>query len=160
MKSSKVIKKSLAVDSALASFIENDVLEGLDIDPNKFWNNFEQFLKEFSLLANQFLKTRDDMQSQIDQWHIDHKGHPHDQEEYETFLVNIGYILPRPNSVSVNTSNVDPEIANIAAPQLVVPIDNARYALNAANARWGSLYDALYGTDAISERWSYPRRTL
>ena len=151
MKSSKVIKKSLAVDSALASFIENDVLEGLDLDPNKFWNNFEQFLKEFSLLANQFLKTRDDMQSQIDQWHIDHKGHPHDQEEYETFLVNIGYILPRPNSVSVNTSNVDPEIANIAAPQLVVPIDNARYALNAANARWGSLYDALYGTDAISE---------
>ena len=66
------------------------------------------------------------MQSQIDQWHIDHKGHPHDQEEYETFLVNIGYILPRPNSVSVNTSNVDPEIANIAAPQLVVPIDNSR----------------------------------
>ena len=151
MSSSKVSKESLTVDSALASFIENDVLEGLDLDPNKFWSNFEQFLKEYSLLANQFLKTRDDIQSQIDQWHIDHKGRPHDQEEYESFLVDIGYILPRPDSVSVNTSNVDPEIANIAAPQLVVPIDNARYALNAANARWGSLYDALYGTDVISE---------
>jgi len=151
MNSSKVSKESLIIDSALASFIENDVLEGLNIDPNKFWSNFEQFLKEYSLLANQFLKTRDDIQSQIDQWHIDHKGCPHDQEEYESFLVDIGYILPRPVSVSVNTSNVDPEIANIAAPQLVVPIDNARYALNAANARWGSLYDALYGTDVISE---------
>ena len=129
-------QKSLTVDSALASFIENDVLEGLDIDPNKFWSNFEDFLKEYSLLANQFLKTRDDIQSQIDQWHINHKGHPHDQEEYESFLVDIGYILPRPDSVTVNTSNVDPEISNIAAPQLVVPIDNARYALNAANARW------------------------
>ncbi len=151
MSSSKVSKESVTVDSALASFIENDVLEGLDLDPNKFWSNFEKFLKEYSLLANQFLKTRDDIQSQIDQWHIDHKGRPHDQEEYESFLVDIGYILPRPDSVSVNTSNVDPEIANIAAPQLVVPIDNARYALNAANARWGSLYDALYGTDVISE---------
>ena len=151
MNSSKISKGSLGVDSALASFIENDVLEGLAIDRNEFWTNFEQFLKEYSLLANQFLKTRDDIQSQIDQWHIDHKGHPHDQEEYESFLVDIGYILPRPNSVSVNTSNVDPEIASIAAPQLVVPIDNARYALNAANARWGSLYDALYGTDVISE---------
>ncbi|MGB1489980.1 MAG: malate synthase G [Acidimicrobiales bacterium] len=151
MSSSKVSKESVTVDSALASFIENDVLEGLDLDPNRFWSNFEQFLKEYSLLANQFLKTRDDIQSRIDQWHIDHKGRPHDQEEYESFLVDIGYILPRPDSVSVNTSNVDPEIANIAAPQLVVPIDNARYALNAANARWGSLYDALYGTDVISE---------
>ena len=146
MSSSKVSKESLTVDSALASFIENDVLEGLDLDPNKFWSNFEQFLKEYSLLANQFLKTRDDIQSQIDQWHIDHKGRPHDQEEYESFLFDIGYILPRPDSVSVNTSNVDPEIANIAAPQLVVPIDNARYALNAANARWGSLYDCLLYT--------------
>ena len=135
MNSSKISKGSLGVDSALASFIENDVLEGLAIDRNEFWTNFEQFLKEYSLLANQFLKTRDDIQSQIDQWHIDRKGHPHDQEEYESFLVDIGYILPRPNSVSVNTSNIDPEIASIAAPQLVVPIDNARYALNAANDR-------------------------
>ncbi|MEC8767806.1 MAG: malate synthase G, partial [Actinomycetota bacterium] len=90
MNSSKVSKKSLTIDSALASFIENDVLEGLDIYPNKFWSNFEQFLKEYSLLANQFLKIRDDIQSQIDQWHIGHKGHPHDQEEYESFLVDIG----------------------------------------------------------------------
>ena len=147
----KITKGSLQVDSALVSFIENDVLEGLKIRKEDFWKQFEEFLKEYVPLANQFLKSRDDIQSLIDQWHLDRKGQPHDEEAYETFLKDIGYILPRPESVDVSTSNVDPEIAAVAAPQLVVPIDNARYALNAANARWGSLYDALYGTDVISE---------
>ena len=147
----KITKGSLQVDSALVSFIENDVLEGLKIRKEDFWKQFEEFLKEYVPLANQFLKSRDDIQSLIDQWHLDRKGQPHDEEAYETFLKDIGYILPRPESVDVSTSNVDPEIAAVAAPQLVVPIDNARYALNAANARWGSLYAALYGTDVISE---------
>ena len=151
MNSEKITKGSLQVDSALVSFIENDVLEGLKIRKEDFWKQFEEFLKEYVPLANQFLKSRDDIQSLIDQWHLDRKGQPHDEEAYETFLTDIGYILPRPESVDVITSNVDPEIAAVAAPQLVVPIDNARYALNAANARWGSLYDALYGTDVISE---------
>ena len=151
MNSEKITKGSLQVDSALVSFIENDVLEGLTIRKEDFWKQFEEFLKEYVPLANQFLKSRDDIQSLIDQWHLDRKGQPHDEEAYETFLKDIGYILPRPESVDVSTSNVDPEIAAVAAPQLVVPIDNARYALNAANARWGSLYDALYGTDVISE---------
>ena len=151
MNSEKITKGSLQVDSALVSFIENDVLEGLKIRKEDFWKQFEEFLKEYVPLANQFLKSRDDIQSLIDQWHLDRKGQPHDEEAYETFLKDIGYILPRPESVDVSTSNVDPEIAAVAAPQLVVPIDNARYALNAANARWGSLYDALYGTDVISE---------
>ena len=151
MNSEKITKGSLQVDSALVSFVENDVLEGLTIRKEDFWKQFEEFLKEYGPLANQFLKSRDDIQSLIDQWHLDRKGQPHDEEAYETFLKDIGYILPRPESVDVSTSNVDPEIAAVAAPQLVVPIDNARYALNAANARWGSLYDALYGTDVISE---------
>ena len=151
MNSEKITKGSLQVDLALVSFIENDVLEGLTIRKEDFWKQFEEFLKEYVPLANQFLKSRDDIQSLIDQWHLDRKGQPHDEEAYETFLKDIGYILPRPESVDVSTSNVDPEIAAVAAPQLVVPIDNARYALNAANARWGSLYDALYGTDVISE---------
>ena len=151
MNSEKITKGSLQVDLALVSFIENDVLEGLKIRKEDFWKQFEEFLKEYVPLANQFLKSRDDIQSLIDQWHLDRKGQPHDEEAYETFLKDIGYILPRPESVDVSTSNVDPEIAAVAAPQLVVPIDNARYALNAANARWGSLYDALYGTDVISE---------
>ena len=151
MNSEKITIGSLQIDSGLVSFIENDVLEGLTIRKEDFWKQFEEFLKEYVLLANQFLKSRDDIQSLIDQWHLDRKGQPHDEEAYETFLKDIGYILPRPESVDVSTSNVDPEIAAVAAPQLVVPIDNARYALNAANARWGSLYDALYGTDVISE---------
>ena len=151
MNSEKITKGPLQVDSALVSFVENDVLEGLMIRKEDFWKRFEEFLKEYVLLANQFLKSRDDIQSLIDQWHLDRKGQPHDEEAYETFLIDIGYIHPRPESVDVSTNNVDPEIAAVAAPQLVVPIDNARYALNAANARWGSLYDALYGTDVISE---------
>ena len=97
------------------------------------------------------LRVRDDYQSQIDDWHISRRGNPHDHEAYISFLTEIGYVQDRPLSVQVDTKNVDPEIASIPGPQLVVPVDNARYAINAANARWGSLYDALYGTDVISE---------
>ena len=136
MNSKKITKGSLQVDSALVFFIENDVLEGLTIRKKDFWKQFEEFLKEYGPLANQYLKARDDIQSLIDQWHLDRKGQPHDEEAYEIFLIDIGYIHPRPESVDVSTNNVDPEIAAVAAPQLVVPIDNARYALNAANARW------------------------
>ena len=151
MSSQKTIRGPLAIESALCSFIETKALDGLAIEPQEFWDKFGAFLKEYKTLADQFLKTRDDIQSLIDQWHIERRDQAHDKDSYNSFLNDIGYILPRPNTVSVNTTNVDPEIAAVAAPQLVVPIDNARYALNAANARWGSLYDALYGTDIISD---------
>ena len=151
MSSQKTTRGPLEIDSALSSFIETEALDGLSIDPQEFWDKFGAFLKEYKTLANQFLKSRDDTQSLIDQWHIERRDQAHDEDSYKSFLTDIGYILPRPNTLSVNTNNVDPEIAAVAAPQLVVPIDNARYALNAANARWGSLYDALYGTDIISD---------
>ena len=151
MSSQKTTRGPLEIDSALSFFIETEALDGLGIEPQEFWEKFGIFLKEYKTLANQFLKSRDDIQSLIDQWHIERRDQAHDEDSYKSFLTDIGYILPRPNTVSVNTNNVDPEIAAVAAPQLVVPIDNARYALNAANARWGSLYDALYGTDIISD---------
>ena len=150
MSSQKTTRGPLEIDFALSSFIEKEALNGLAIDPQEFWDKFGTFLKEYKTLADQFLKSRDDIQSLIDQWHIERRDQTHDEDSYKSFLTDIGYMLPRPNIVSVNTNNVDPEIAAVAAPQLVVPIDNARYALNAANARWGSLYDALYGTDIIS----------
>lgn len=151
MSLSNTTKGSLQVNNELVDFLESDVLAGLGLSADEFWKKFEVFLKEYKPQVESFLQKRDDFQSQIDQWHVDKKNMPHDQAAYEAFLSDIGYLCPKPDSVSVNTANVDPEIASIAAPQLVVPVDNARYALNAANARWGSLYDALYGTDVIDE---------
>ena len=142
---------TLTISNHLKDFLENEVLEGLDISKEHFWSSFEKIVNEFSPRNKALLDKREDIQSQIDSWHIDRKDVDFNPEEYKSFLTDIGYIAPRSPDFSISTDNVDPEIKTIAGPQLVVPVMNARFALNAANARWGSLYDALYGTDVISE---------
>lgn len=142
---------SLTVSSHLKDFLENEVLVGLDITKEHFWSSFEKIVNEFSPRNKALLQKREDIQSLIDAWHIKNKNEDFNPEKYKTFLTEIGYIAPRSSDFKISTDNVDPEIKTIAGPQLVVPVMNARFALNAANARWGSLYDALYGTDVISE---------
>ena len=141
----------LEISQDLHSFVSNELLDGLDITPEYFWSSFEKILSEFSPRNEELLNKRNLIQSQIDQWHISRKDKNHDHLEYKNFLKQIGYILEDQGDFTISTSNVDPEIKTIAGPQLVVPVMNARFALNATNARWGSLYDALYGTDLISE---------
>ena len=142
---------SIKISADLKNFLENEVLPGLDINTNSFWKSFESIIKEFAPRNKELLDKREDIQSKIDKWHLDRKGEQHNHDEYKKFLEEIGYIAPRSPDFLITTDNVDPEIKTIAGPQLVVPVMNARFALNAANARWGSLYDALYGTDVISE---------
>ncbi|MDC0420968.1 malate synthase G [Gammaproteobacteria bacterium] len=142
---------SLKVSNELKGFLENEVLDGLNITPKNFWSSFEEIVSEFSPRNKELLAKREDIQSKIDSWHLERKGSVHNHSEYKKFLEDIGYIATRSPNFAINTDNVDPEIKSIAGPQLVVPVMNARFALNAANARWGSLYDALYGTDVISE---------
>ncbi|MDA7821178.1 malate synthase G [Gammaproteobacteria bacterium] len=143
--------QSMQVSGELKSFLENEVLDGLDISPEHFWSSLESILAEFGPRNKALLDKREVIQSQIDEWHLARKNTDHDHEEYKDFLKEIGYIVPDTGDFTISTSDVDDEIKTIAGPQLVVPVMNARFALNAANARWGSLYDALYGTDVISE---------
>ena len=151
--SMKSIDHSIKLDVAdsLKDFLENEVLVGLDIAPKHFWKSFENIVNNFSPRNKSLLEEREKIQSLIDSWHIERNGKDFDSNEYKLFLEDIGYLAPRSSKFSITTANVDPEIKTIAGPQLVVPVMNARFALNAANARWGSLYDALYGTDVISE---------
>jgi malate synthase len=142
-------RAGLAVDAALASFLEREVLTPLGRDCEAFWQGFAALLAEFSPRNRALLEKRDDLQAQIDAWHMECAGKPHDPAAYKAFLADIGYLVPEPGEFTIGTQNVDPEIATMAGPQLVVPILNARFLLNAANARWGSLYDAFYGTDAL-----------
>ena len=142
----------LNISSNLKQFLENEVLPGLGINADSYWQAFEQIIDEFSPRNKKLLNMREEIQEKIDNWHIERKGSEHNHEEYKKFLEEIGYIVPRSSKFSITTDNVDPEIKTIAGPQLVVPVMNARFALNAANARWGSLYDALYGTDVIDEQ--------
>ena len=141
----------LTVSNELEEFLRNEVLEGLDIEANDFWASLESILDEFGPRNIALLKKRETIQSQLDEWHIERKGKEHDKESYKEFLKSIGYLVEEGVDFEITTENVDPEIKEIAGAQLVVPVMNARFSLNAANARWGSLYDALYGTDVISE---------
>ena len=142
-------RHGLQVDTQLAAFIETRALPGTGVDPATFWTGFAAILTDLTPINRALLATRATMQAQIDAWHIAHRDAPHDHYAYRAFLESIGYLLPEGPDFQIDTSSVDPEIALVAGPQLVVPVTNARYALNAANARWGSLYDALYGTDAM-----------
>jgi malate synthase len=144
-------RENLEVAKSLAELIENEVLPGTRIEPAIFWTAAAEIFARFAPENRQLLATRDKLQTLIDQWHSERSGREFDQLEYTDFLTSIGYLLPEPEDFEIATANVDPEVAIIAGPQLVVPVMNARYALNAANARWGSLYDALYGSDAIDE---------
>lgn len=140
---------TIAVDPVLSRFIDEEVLPGLGIEPAGFWNGVERIFSAFSPRNAALLAKRDELQAQIDGWHREQRGKPHDPAAYESFLREIGYLVDEPAPFTIGTRDLDPEIATLAGPQLVVPILNARFLLNAANARWGSLYDALYGTDAM-----------
>ncbi len=147
--SERVEKAGLKVDAALAAFVEGQVLAPLGQDAGAFWTGFAALLDRFVPVNRALLAKREDLQSQIDAWHLARAGKPIDLAEYQAFLREIGYLVPEPAPFTIGTQNVDPEIATMAGPQLVVPVLNARFLLNAANARWGSLYDAYYGTDAL-----------
>jgi len=141
----------LSVAQELYDFIESDALDGLTVSASQFWDGLSELAHELGPKNRDLLAQRADIQGKIDEWHIARRGQAHDAEAYQDFLKEIGYLVPEPVDFSVTTQNVDSEIAATPGPQLVVPIMNARYALNAANARWGSLYDALYGTDALGD---------
>ena len=141
----------LTVARVLYDFVNQEAIPGTGIDPEQFWRELSGLVREFAPRQHALLAVRDTFQTQIDAWHAAHPARPIDADAYRRFLTEIGYLVPEPADFAIATANVDPEIATIAGPQLVVPVTNARYALNAANARWGSLYDALYGTDAIPE---------
>jgi malate synthase len=142
---------NLRVARVLYDFVNTEALPGTDIDPDSFWAGVDKVVTDLTPQNQELLNRRDELQAQIDKWHRHRVIEPHDPEAYRQFLTEIGYLLPEPEDFTITTANVDPEITTTAGPQLVVPVTNARFALNAANARWGSLYDALYGTDVIPE---------
>ncbi|OBK29702.1 malate synthase G [Mycobacterium asiaticum] len=149
--SDRVTQGNLRVARVLYDFVNNEALPGTGIDPDSFWAGVDKVVTDLTPRNQELLKTRDELQAQIDKWHRLRVLEPLDPDAYREFLTEIGYLQPEPDDFTITTSGVDDEITTTAGPQLVVPVLNARFALNAANARWGSLYDALYGTDVISE---------
>ena len=141
----------LSVADELLKFVNNELLPGTNINQENFWSGFDKAVHELAPINKRLLSFRDEIQKKIDKWHIDNKGKEFNTKAYRSFLEEIGYLVKEGEKFSIETKNVDSEICSIAGPQLVVPVMNARYSLNAANARWGSLYNALYGTDVISE---------
>jgi malate synthase len=141
----------LVIDKVLYDFVNQEAIPGTSVQERSFWSGFSALVRALAPRNSELLLRRDELQSKIDAWHRQTPGAAFDRTRYRAFLLEIGYLVPERQPFAVDTAGVDPEIAHIAGPQLVVPVSNARYALNAANARWGSLYDALYGTDAISE---------
>ena len=149
--SRRIEKNGLSIDEKLVTFIESEAIPGTGVDNQKFWQGFAEIVEKLGPKNKTLLQKREDIQSKIDEYHITHRGQDIDIEDYKSFLYDIGYLVPEGENFKIDTSNVDEEIADLCGPQLVVPIMNARYALNAANARWGSLYDAFYGTDAMGD---------
>ncbi len=142
---------NLLVDPVFHDFVEDELLPAIGFDSTRFWGGLESLIDDLTPTNRELLATRDTLQAQIDEWHIARQGEPRNHVEYVDFLRDIGYLHESSEPLQITTAGVDDEIATIAGPQLVVPVSNARFALNAANARWGSLYDALYGTDVIPE---------
>jgi len=153
MADARVTLAGLSISKVLFDFVNQEVIPGTNLTPYAFWVGVRKILDEFSPDNSALLQKRDDLQAKIDQWHRTHKGKHNDIAAYKSFLFDIGYLTPRSgaDNFQISTNNVDDEIAIRAGPQLVVPLMNARFTLNAANSRWGSLYDALYGTDVIPE---------
>jgi len=149
--SARVTVAGLQIAQPLFELVRDEIAPGTGISSGTVWQGFADIVRELTPRNRALLARRDELQARIDAWHLQHKGTPHDASAYKQYLLDIGYLLPECADIAICTDNVDDEIARIAGPQLVVPLDNARYALNAANARWGSLFDALYGTDVISE---------
>ena len=141
--------ENLKISEDLYRFINEEVMPGTGVDNSDFWKKFDQVVHELTPKNKELIKIREDLQKKIDNWHLNKGKKDFNIEEYKSFLKSIGYLVEEKENFKIQTSNVDQEITSIAGPQLVVPVDNARYALNAANARWGSLYDSLYGTDVI-----------
>ena len=146
---SLIDKNGLKVNSIFVEFINNEVIPGTNIKPDEFWKKFSTIIHELAPINKNLVAKREKIQTQIDGWHKSNNGEDFSKKEYTDFLKSISYIVEEKEDFRIETSDVDQEISSIPGPQLVVPVDNARYALNAANARWGSLYDALYGTDVI-----------
>lgn len=149
--SDRIEKYGLKIAQSLADFIDHEALPGTGVVPDNFWKGLSDLAHDFGPKNRSLVAHRELLQSQIDDWHSARKGQPHDAEAYKLFLSEVGYLVPEGADFEIETANVDPEIATISGAQLVVPVTNARFALNAANARWGSLYDALYGTDALGD---------
>ncbi|MBV9549947.1 MAG: malate synthase G [Alphaproteobacteria bacterium] len=147
----RIEKNGLQIAAVLYDFVAQQALPGTGVEETKFWSGFSELVHRLAPQNKALLAERDRLQTAIDDWHKAHKGQPHDAAVYRAFLESIGYLVKEGPVFQISTENVDPEIATVAGPQLVVPLTNARFALNAANARWGSLYDALYGTDAIAQ---------
>ncbi|MBS0563779.1 MAG: malate synthase G [Proteobacteria bacterium] len=145
----RIVLHGLQVDARLAKFVDGQALPGTGVERDAFWSGFARLVRDLAPRNRDLLARRDELQQRIDAWHVAHRDRPHDHHAYRAFLDEIGYLLPEGEAFSIDTANVDPEIASVPGPQLVVPVTNARYVLNAANARWGSLYDCLYGTDAM-----------
>ena len=143
-------KNGLKINSTLLEFINNEVIPGTKVNADEFWTKFSKVAHDLAPLNKKLIEKRENIQKKIDNWHKENKGEHFNKNEYINFLKSIDYLIEEKDDFNIETSNVDDEISSIAGPQLVVPVDNARYALNAANARWGSLYDSLYGTNVIS----------
>ena len=144
-----VEKNGLKISSTLFEFVNNAAIPGTGVVSEDFWSKFSKVVHELAPINKALIKKRETVQKKIDDWHVSNKGKDFDKVQYVEFLKSINYLVRESDDFKIKTKNVDYEISSVAGPQLVVPVDNARYALNAANARWGSLYDALYGTDVI-----------
>ena len=145
-------KYGLKISDVLCNFLQERALAGTGLSSDTFWKGLSDMVKDLAPVNRALLEKRREIQDKIDAWHVAHRNTPHDHEAYKAFLKDIGYLVEEGDAFEIETSNIDPEIASVPGPQLVVPITNARYALNAANARWGSLYDCLYGTDAMGHQ--------